>query len=191
MLGITRHPVSAESNIAYEDFSRMHRENHATRQSKWVPPFALNTSQLRRVLLVRCWRYLHNHTPVPETLDWQEMKKAATAHTLQPHKILPASPLIQKLMHATHVATVIKCGGYLEFQTAVAYRSWRLGQNSVNVAESLGVSPSTIRMTLQRLRNIAAELHYDVGTHHHSFRSKRHAARLRAAWVRRRALGSY
>jgi len=184
-----RHPVSAESNIAYEDFSRMHRENHATRQSKWVPPFALNTSQLRRVLLVRCWRYLHNHTPVPETLDWQEMKKAATAHTLQPHKILPASPLVQKLMHAQHVATVIKCGGYLEFSAAIAYRSWRLGQDSVTVAESLGVSPSAVRVNLSRLKDVARSLGFAVGPEHHTRKNKCHSAKLRAAWVRRKALG--
>ena len=186
MLGITRHPVSVNSRIAYEDFSRMHRENHAARQSRWVPPFALNTSQLRRVLLVRCWRYLHNHTPVPETLDWQEMKKAATAHTLQPHKILPASPLVQKLMHARHVATVIKCGGYLEFSAAIAYRSWRLGQDSVTVAESLGVSPGTVRINLQRLRDIARQLGFDVGQPHHSRGNTHHSAASKAAWVRRR-----
>ena len=186
MLGITRHPVSAESNIAYEDFSRMHRENHAARQSKWVPPFALNTSQLRRVLLVRCWRYLHNHTPVPETLDWQEMKKAATAHTLQPHKILPESPLVQKLMYARHVAAVIKCGGYLQFQSALAWRAWRLGMSSVDIAESLNISPQCVRINLQRLRDIARFLNFDCGVPHPSFRSKRHAARLRAAWVRRK-----
>jgi hypothetical protein len=186
MLGITRHPVSAESNIAYEDFSRMHRESHAARQSRWVPPFALNDKQLRRVLLVRCWRYVHNQTPVPANLNWKELDRAATAHTLQPHAILPTSPLVQKLMYASHVEAVLRAGGYLEFQAAITYRSWRLGQDSVTVADSLGISPQCVRVNLQRLRDIGRMLGFDCGVPHPSFRSKRHGTRLRAAWVRRK-----
>jgi hypothetical protein len=189
VLGIKRFPVSADSHIAYEDFSRMHQEDHAARQSRWVPPFALNTSQLRRVLLVRCWRYVHNQTPVPAILNWQELNRAATAHTLEPHKILVTSPLLQKLMYARHVEAVIRAGGYLAFQSAVAYRSWRLGQDSVTVAESLGVSPQCVRANLQRLRDIGRMLGFDCGVTHHSRKNEAHALRLRLAWVRRRALG--
>jgi hypothetical protein len=187
MLGVTRHPVSAESNIAYEDFSRMHRESHAARHSKWTPPFALNTSQLRQVLLVRCWRYMHNQTPVPAILNWKELSRAATAHTLRPHAILPTSPAIQKQMHSSHVRAVLCVGGYLQFQSALVWRAWRLGMSSVDVAESLGISPQCVRVNLQRLRDIARQLGFDVGPPHHSRSNPRHSAALKTAWVRRKA----
>lgn len=189
MLGITRYPVSAESHIAFEDFSRMHRDGRAACHSRWTPPFALNTSQLRHVLLVRCWRYLHNHTPVPPILNWKELNRAATAHTLEPHKILATSPSVQKLMYARHVEAVIRAGGYLQLQASIAWQAWRLGMRSVDVAESLNISPQCVRINLQRLRDIARSLKFDVGPPHHTYKSKRHAARLRAAWVRRRVSG--
>jgi len=59
----------------------------------------------------------------------------------------------------------------------------------VTVADSLGISPQCVRINLQRLRDIGRMLSFDCGAPHPSFRSKRHGTRLRAAWVRRRALG--
>jgi hypothetical protein len=188
MLGIERFPVSAESHIAYEDFSRMHREDHAACYSRWVPPFAMNTSQLRRVLLIRCWRFCHNCTPIPERLDWKKLNAEATARLLKPYKIRAESPLIQKQMHINHVRAALCVGGYLQLQTSIAWQAWRLGMRSVDIAEGLNLSPQCVRINLQRLRDIGRMLGFDCGVTHHSRKNKRHAARLRAAWVRRRAL---
>lgn len=187
MLGIVRQAVSVESNLAFSDYGRMHTEGHALRQSRWTPPFALNTSQLRRVLLVRCWRFCHNHSPIPEHLDWSKLNAEATARVQKKHKIRAESPLLQKQMHINHVRAVLCVGGYLQLQSALAWRSWRLGMNSVDVAESLGISPACARINLLRLKNIARQLGYDIGQPHHSRENARHSRALKKAWKRRKA----
>lgn len=185
MLGIKRFPVSADSHIAYEDFSRMHCNDHGAGHSRWTPPFALNDKQLRRVLLVRCWRYCHNHSPIPEHLDWKTLNAEATARVLREHKIRAESPLLQKQMHISHVKAVL-CIGYLQLQASIAWQSWHLGMSSVDIAESLNLSPVCVRINLLRLKNVARQLGFDTGEAHPSFRNKRRGALLRAAWVRRK-----
>jgi hypothetical protein len=147
----------------------------------------MNAQELRMVLLVRAWQYLHRDGTPPANSDWQEINREATTRALQKHKIRATVPLIQREMRARHVEAVVRAGGYLSLQAACAYRAWRLGQDSVTVAESLGVSPCAARVILQRLRDIARELGFDVGAPHHSFRNVRHSAALKAAWISRKA----
>jgi hypothetical protein len=182
------HPVSVESKLSFADYGRMSTQ-HRAQGRRWVPPFAKNGKQLQRVLLVRVWRYCHSATPAPENIDWQQLNKAAQQRVLSYYKIRATSPTIQKEMHAQHVAAVIKCGGYLQLQAACAYRGWLLGENSVSVGESLGISPNCVRVILQRLRDIARSLGYDCGQPHPTYRSKRHSALLKKAWRQRKQTG--
>ena len=109
-----RRAVSAESKLSFDDYTRSMQTQHRAEGRGWVPPFAMNSEQLRRVLLVRVWRYCHNHVPAPQQLDWQQLNKAAQKRVMSYYKIGVSSPTIQKEMHAQHVAAVLKCGGYLE-----------------------------------------------------------------------------
>ena len=181
------HAVSVKSKITFDDYGRSMSTAYRAEGRGWVPPFALNNEQLQRVLLTRAWRYIHHVVSLPKDVEWQEVARTATEKALQPHNIKSGSPRIQKLMFVAHVSAVIRAGGLLQLWAAIAFRAWRLGQDSVAVGESLGVSPGAVRINLFRLRDIARSLGYDTGIPHHSYKSKDHSKRLKRAWRRRKA----
>ena len=51
---------------------------------------------------------------------------------------------------------------------AIAFRSWRLGMDSVEVAETLGTTPQAVRVYLWRFRDIAKRLGFEVGRAGHT-----------------------
>jgi hypothetical protein len=184
--------VSAKSSLSFDDFDRSMSTRYRSEHRCWLPPFALDNKKLRKVLLTRMWRYVHNGAPQPENIDWHELNRIATERALKGHEIRETAPAIQKQMQEQHKAAVCRAAGYLQLQAAIAWRSWRLGQDSVTVAESLGISPGAVRVILQRLRDIARELGFDVGPAHHTRRNKRHSRALKKAWVLRRgSLGKF
>jgi hypothetical protein len=160
-------PVSATTGIAFSDYGRMHTEYRA-QQFSWVPPFANNTRQLQHVILRRAWRFLHCDIPMPEDIDRVKLNQEATAKALKGHEIAPDAAVIQHQMHAHHKMAVRRAGGYMELQAAIAYRAWKLGQNSPMIADSVGMSPWAVRAVLNRLRHCARELGYDTGRCNHS-----------------------
>jgi hypothetical protein len=160
-------PVSATTGIAFSDYGRMHTESRA-QQFAWVPPFANDAKQLQQVLLRRAWRFLHSDAPMPENIDRVKLNQTATAKALKGHEIATDAAVIQHRMHAHHKMAVRRAGGYLELQAAIAYRAWRLGQNSPTVAESVGMTSWAVRAVLDRLRHCARELGYDTGRASHS-----------------------
>jgi hypothetical protein len=159
--------ASAETSLSFDDYRSMHTQHKAAGRC-WVPPFAFNERQLRKVLLLRAWRYLVQHGPLPANVSWQKLNEAATTRALRGYEVRPSASKIQHLMCKRHIEAVRRAGGYLQLQNAVAFRSWRLGQNSVAVGDSLGISPCNVRATLQRLRDIARKLGFDVGSDHPS-----------------------
>jgi len=178
------YPVSAGTEIAFEDFRRGMRTQFRSPSRAWVPPFALNDKQLRTVLLHRAWFYCH-HTAPPEAVDWKTANAKATAHALRSYEIRPDAPA-QIAMRDAHIAAVKRAGGYLQLIASCAFRAWRLGQDSVAVGDSLGISPCSVRVMLQRIRDVARKLGYDVGKPHPSRGSARYKASARAAWQRRK-----
>ena len=164
----------AETEISMNDFSRMQTIHTSVKRGGWVPPFALNIEQLKKVLLLRAWRYVYGGSrPFPKTASLQELNRAATKHALANRNIGVGAPALQHQMNASHVLAVKRAGGYLELQAAIAFRCWRLGGDSVTVGESLSVSPCSVRGNLQRLRDKARETGYDVGKEHHARGKKR------------------
>jgi hypothetical protein len=101
------------------------------------------------------------------------LNQQATAKALKGHKIGTDAAAIQHEIQASHKAAVRRAGGYLELQAAIAYRSWRLGQSSPIVAESVGMTAWAVRAVLNRLRVAARELGYDTGRAGHSAGKKR------------------
>jgi uncharacterized protein (DUF433 family) len=161
--GHGKYPVSATSGIAFSDYDRMHTESHKAKPTAWVPPFALNDKQLQAVLLRRAWRYAFHLLPFPENVNREELNRAATGKALKGYAIKPGAPPVQHEMRDRHIAAVRRAGGYMELQAAIAFRAWRLGQDSVAVADSLGMTPWAVRVQLWRLRDVAKKLGFEVG----------------------------
>lgn len=153
--------VSARTSIAFSDYRSMHTETHKVRQD-WIPPFALNDKQLQQVLLHRAWTYAHGGAPFPQIVNVQEINSAATARALKGYVIHKDAP-IQVQMMQTHQTAVRKAGGYMQLHAAIAFRSWRLGMDSVAVAETIGSTPFAVRQSLWRMRDVAKCLGFEVG----------------------------
>lgn len=156
-------PVSAETSIAFSDYRTMHTELHKAKPAAWVPPFALNDKQLQQALLLRVFRYVHNGEIMPQYVDREKLNRAATAKALKGNNVAASAPAIQREMVRKHRSAVRKAGGFLQLHAAIAFRAWRLGMNSVEVAESLSMTPQAARQALWRLRDVAKELGFDVG----------------------------
>lgn len=160
------------TGISFDDYSRMQTHRHSSKPAAWVPPFAMNDSQLQKVLLIRAWCYVNGprRLPIPDpaSINREEINRAATAKVLRGYTIRPDAPAIQHQAHAMHLESVRRAGGYLQLLAAIAFRAWRLGMDSVAVAESLGTSPQAVRVHLWRFRDAAKDLGFEVGRAGHS-----------------------
>jgi hypothetical protein len=167
--GRKNYPVNATNGISFDDYSRMQTHTHGEKPAAFVPPFALNDKQLQKVLLLRAWRYAHGGSAAfPEQVDRDSLNKAATKKALEGYTISNAAPPTQHRAAAMHRAVVKKAGGYLQLQGAIAFRSWRLGMDSVAVAASLGTTPQAVRQSLWRLRDLAKHFGFDIGRAGHT-----------------------
>jgi hypothetical protein len=150
----------------------MQTQSHSSKPAAWVPPFAMYDSQLQKVLLIRAWRYTNGprRLPIPDlaTINREEINQAATAKALRGYTIRPDAPAIQHQAHAMHLESVRRAGGFLQLQAAIAFRAWRLGMDSVGVAETVGSTPQAVRVALWRFRDIAKRLGFEVGRAGHT-----------------------
>lgn len=163
------------TGLDFSDYQKMHTAKRAPRHKDCVPPFALNTGQLRKVLLLRALRYLKGsvRAEAVHNADWQEVNRRATEKALRGYEIRPDAPRVQHEMQAQHRAAIRRAGGFMQHLAAVAYRAWRLNQDSVAVAESLGIQPCNVRAILQRIRTTARDLQLDAGIDRRSETRKR------------------
>jgi hypothetical protein len=176
-----RQPVDAEftqhgwtsNGISYEDLGRMEsrRSSVPLRQRRWTPAFAASDDKLRRVLLHRAWMYLHGSgRPASAPDDWKTINAAATKKGMEIFtRRFTNCPAHKRCESAAHIAAVKRAGGYLELQAALAYRAWRLGQDSIGIAEACGMSPQSVRVNLQRICEVARKLGYETFSRHYSF----------------------
>jgi hypothetical protein len=153
----------------FTDHLRSNAHYNAALNCSFIPPFCFNDEQLREVLCHRAWRYVHHSRPAPTSWNYEAVNREATKIALAGHEIEASAAEIQHEMQDRHIAAIKRAGGYMELQASIAYRSWREGMPSTEVAVSLGVSPWMVRQSLRRLRAIAAKLGYEVGKRHHSF----------------------
>ena len=163
-------------NIDAADGARMQKQHIVQYRRFWIPPFAANTEQLKRVLLERSAQFVaHGATQrtLVSVVTWRELNELATDKALRGYEIRTDVPAIHHEMQASFKASIQRAGGYLQLITAVAWRSWRLGMDSVTVGQSLGLTPCNVRVHLNRLREAARKLGYDVGQEHHSRGKKR------------------
>jgi hypothetical protein len=171
-------PVNGKNGISFDDAQRMQTHRHSSKPAAWVPPFAMNDSQLQKVLLLRAWLYVgrgrsRRKLPDPDSISREEINRAATTKALRGYTIRPDAPAIQHQAHAIHQAAIRRAGGFLQLLAAIAFRSWRLGMDSVEVAGTLGTTPQAVRVYLWRFRDIAKRLGFEVGRAGHTAGMKR------------------
>jgi len=160
---------------------QLHRRADGSEQ--WVPDFANNDKDLRLVLAQSLWNYTLKHGRVPDELveNLGDLKVLAEAYferlvnerrgqSPRRHLERVGDQIVETVIpcdeqfsnHETHIVTVQRAGGYLERDTAVAYRSWRLRYNSTTVGEELGLVPSHVRHILSGLCETARKLGFDA-----------------------------
>ncbi|HEY2390275.1 MAG TPA: hypothetical protein VGK22_03805 [Candidatus Angelobacter sp.] len=157
------YPVSAKTCITFEDYRSMQTATRCAAPVAFVPPFALNDKQLQRVLLKRAWGYIYGGLPMPEAINREELNEAATAKATRGYAICKTASPIQQEQADRHMAAVSRAGGFLQLHASIAFRSWRLGMDSVSVAATLAMTPAAVRQALWRMRAVAKKLGYEVG----------------------------
>lgn len=182
-------PVSAETHIAYEDYTRMGTQEVGLGIGKrrWIPAFAFNDEQLRAVLLKICQSRVGGH--YRET-DWQKANAAATDKVLRQSS--ENLPVHQKCTVDSAQRAVRKAGSYLGMYAAIAFHYWRRGADSLAVAELLDLPPLLVRRFAVRMVEKANELGFKTYAPHWSAGKKKpHKQReARRATIRRRLYGS-
>lgn len=162
------HPVAASTGISFEDYQRMGTERHRMRQSKTVPAFAQNETMLRRVILVKCWKYA-KRGPLPDDMTLAALDADATKKALNCPVGFFNAPISQQEKGARHAEAIKRAGGFAAFVGAIAYRAWRLRWNSMAVAREMGITSVNVRQVLSRLVRVAEELGFpSFETQHHS-----------------------
>jgi hypothetical protein len=156
-------PVSPSTCLAFSDFVRMQVDHQKTfRNRVWIPAFANDDEQLRAVLAHAVGRYRYGalgfgkNTPT----DWKELEHIAR-ETFYRRRVSHAGiklPPLKLREWDSHVRAVTRAGNYLALLAAIAYRSWRLGQDSVTVGASLDMAPPAVRQHLMRLCQYARAL---------------------------------
>jgi hypothetical protein len=159
--------VSAATEIAFSDFGRMHVvRRKEQRWHRWIPAFATDLNKIRRVLALAAWHSVHPQRPLPDILEHnlEEFIRITDAHVRRiAAKAIDANAAPnQKVGRVRFLATCDSPGGWMRSRCAIAYLSWRLGQNSCQIAVQLGMSPQQVRAILVRLNAAARELGYET-----------------------------
>lgn len=156
-------PVSAHTGIAWTDYSRMatitRRNEGYVHRRAGTPAWAYEIDKVRRVIAACVWRFtFQSRIPLPETFarDWRSLKEAADREFERHANNLAGETEVRALRKV-----VEKCGGLAEMYAAVLWRSWRLGEDSVTVAEALHMTPVAVRVRLQRIRMTAKRLGFE------------------------------
>jgi hypothetical protein len=163
--------TSSEENnatVSFTDYDRMNNFTNLPRAARWIPPFVFSEEKLRRVLLVRAWRYAHGQHQVPEEINMAEIDKAATTKALRHGQHIRAEAPVQRAWAQTHVDAVRRAGSFLALESAIVFRAYRLGQDSPTIGADLGLTPWAVRQHLNRTLRVARQLGFDCGTPNHS-----------------------
>jgi hypothetical protein len=164
--------ISAKTCIAFSDFVFMgvQRRSRAAHRKLGVPAWVVEDKQFREVILLHAERRLHIHPPEDAAHDERmfaiRQKEKATAASLARQlnqfieKIEAKDPDAPGEIQVRNLdrQLVVYGRGILEVSTAVAYKSYRLGADSPEVAEELQMSPCGVRQMLRRLNNAAKVL---------------------------------
>ena len=148
-----RLPVSVETGISYQDYGFMQTAHRAPATYRFRDySWCFSDEQLRKVIAARIAKVACARR-IPTTLD--ELKALDYVAVAQLARCKSAHNRM-----ATESAR--RAGSLAAYLAALAYRLIRLGEDSVQVAMELGVTPWGIRQTLYRMNKAAQQL--EAGT---------------------------
>jgi len=133
-----------DTHLDFHDRERMHTERHKAGRHggnvQETPAWVMSDSEVRRVICFRISELARS--PVPQTLAEIQTceKKIRRIYTRV------------KSANAVGVARAKRVGGYAALYAAMLYRTFRLCEDSVTVARSLGMTPVAVRQSLYRLK---------------------------------------
>ena len=157
--------VSAESGIAFSDYKTMHisgRERGGFRDN--TPAWALDNKKIAAVILLKTWRYIHGCAKMPEGTTLQDLGAVVRKKVEQQLERVRSGSHIsdyQKHIAEEHAKNCSGKGGFAGMHAKVLWMAYRLGMNSVEVAQETGFRPEVVRRTLQLSNKVARELFPD------------------------------
>lgn len=146
----------------------MHVEHRKVQRCQsFIPAFSRNDEQLRHVLALMAFRYANGGGKQKEyfhlferNLPELERQVEAKFQEWQARR-LDTLPVPEKRKYRRHLY-IVDAFGWLGLHAAIAYRSWRLGQSSTQVASQLFMSAPGVRIALWRMNNCARALGYET-----------------------------
>jgi len=155
-------PASEETCLSWADATRMQVRSAPGEMTRAVPLWTRSDAKIAAVVKAKLWamalgakRTEHADITMAEVATIEKwITERLTALAAQGHSD-----------EARALETWKRCGGQARYYAALLFRSYRLGHDSVVVAEDLGIGPATVRQTLFRLCKIARELFPDPELH--------------------------
>lgn len=167
--------VSSETRITFSDYGRMHVERRA--QETWrrngIPEYALNDELLQQVLVNYLEKRLYVRPDPADDIPTHLTKVELHAKQCIPDRLDVLGELIKRQQAAEDederrglrievqifdTDVVMLRRGLAGLVAAIIYDSYRLGLNSVQIAQSHNLKPPHIRQVLKRV----AETHHEM-----------------------------
>jgi hypothetical protein len=174
-------PVSQKTCISYSDLLFMQTSERVGKRCRaWIPEFVTNPESLRLAIAQKLFDYINNGhrrllVPPELVVNWHELVKMADARFAEiKARDVSWYPDSQKQSHKYHIEAVEAAGGYAQLICAVAWRSWRCGDASPEVAASIpGLSAVGVRQILHRIVDGARKHGLAIGRQHWTRGKKR------------------
>lgn len=167
--------ISADSRIAFSDYERMHTARRKVQRGRRLdaPSWATNDKELREVVLRYCERrfYLRLGNKLNEVnpltneqrlaqirdkeLKWAERCRENLLGLLARKKAEPNNTRLDIDIQNADSQILIARRGVAAIAVAIVYLYYRLGWDSPEIAQELGIKPPLVRQTLARLHNAA------------------------------------
>lgn len=168
-------PVSAKTNLSFDDISRMHTMTVPSARTLWIPEWSADNKKMALVVCQRAWQSLGNRTIVPDILV---ASRTVLDELVRQHF---ARPDIQGLKEMRAHAGYFQARGYIATQVLLAYKVYRLRKPLCpEVSEEMGIPTNVLRQWLFRLNKAAENLGYQT------FPQRHHTHGRECRWIRGR-----
>lgn len=127
--GREAHAVSANTGIDWSDYKRMQTAHKVSPSHRVIPEFSSSNDMLKAVIVERDRRHQNMHFSPRASAEFK-----------------------------SHLEAIQRVGSYKALLAAVAYRSWRLRHDCIQVAADTGISPTNVRQHLFRMVQTARDL---------------------------------
>ncbi len=184
------------TGISFADYDKMHVARRAKQQERRLdtPSWAVNDKELREVLLKFCERRFYLRPDPTIVTDEQRIarirKKELAIADMEAPKLAglreryKTEPEEKRLRLESDIQTfdstlVMYRRGTLPVVAAIVYYYLRMGYDSVQVAESVGLKPPAVRQILAKLRLTATGSYYHCPKEQRVSKARAEMARVR------------